>query len=185
MSQQTNVAVRKVKKKIIVVKRKKRPPELVENFPLSDLKEHPKRSVYYSRPSLWEVKALADKMERNGQSEPAEITPDGILIVGYACAAAKRLKRQQTIRVLIRHDLAGNERAIERRLLESYQSGRHLSTLERALLEYRVSQLSFHEDTGRDRGDVTKKIAKTLEITPRQVRNYVKLFKGPPELLQA
>src|SRR5678816_4398005 len=130
MSQQTNVAPRKATTKNIVVKRKKRPPELVENFPLSQLKDHPKRSVYYSRPSLWDIKTLADHMERHGQSEVAEITPDGILIIGYACAAAKRLKRQQTIRVLIRHDLAGNERAIERRMLESYKSGKHLSTLE-------------------------------------------------------
>lgn len=183
MSEETNVTP--AKKTRIIFTPKKRQPELVEDYPLSKLREHPKQYVYFQRPTDAEVEKLADDMERNGQIEPAEITPDGILIAGYKRKAAKEFSKKETIRVLIRHDLAGDERAIERRLLESNENRRHLSRLERAKLQLRMGELSSKADTRKGRGQINEEIATTLNICERQVSRYLGLLRGPKELLQA
>jgi hypothetical protein len=180
-----NMSEKPIVRKKIVVTPKKRKPELIEDYPLSMLQEHPKQYVYFQRPTEAEVEKLADDMERNGQVEPAEILPDGTLIAGHKRKAARLFSRKETIRVLIRHDLAGDEQATERRMLESNVNRRHLSRLELAKLQLRMWELSPEADTRKGRGKINHEIAATLDISERQVCRYLGLLRGPMELLYA
>jgi ParB-like chromosome segregation protein Spo0J len=91
----------------------------------------------------------------------------------------------ETIRVLVRHDLAGDDKATERRLIEANEDRRHLTTFQRALLKYRMWQLTSPGDSRKARGQINDELAATLHKTVRQVSRYIQLFDGPAELLNA
>jgi ParB-like chromosome segregation protein Spo0J len=172
------------KKKIIIVPKKSK-PEVKDAWPLAELKDHPKQHVYFEEPTPAEVAKLAANLKRNSQTEAVEITPRGVIISGHKRVLAARSLGWKTIRVLVRYDLAGDEVAIEHRLIEANEDRRHLSTFERARLQYRMSQLSPKENTRKARGEINDELAKTLDKTVRQVSRYIRLFEGPQELLDA
>lgn len=181
MTQEANV---ETKKKLILTRRK-RQPELVEDFPLAKLKDHPKQNFYFQPATEAEVKKLAANLKRNTQTDAVEITPSGLIISGHKRVMAARFLGWTTIRVLVRYDLAGDEAGIEYRLIEANEDRRHLSTFERARLQYRMFKLRSDENSRKARGEINDELANTLGITVRQVSRYIRLFDGPQELQDA
>lgn len=169
----------------LVCTRKKRQPELREDWPLAKVTDHVKQNHYFAKPTPAEIEKLAGNLQRNTQTDAVEITPQGVIISGHKRVLAARHLGWETIRVLVRYDLQGDERAIEHRLIEANENRRHLSTFERARLQYRMWQLYPGELTRKVRGQINAELAKTLDIVDRQVSRYIRLFDGPPELLEA
>ncbi len=66
-----------------------------------------------------ESEALADDTERNGQRTPIEVTPDERTIDGHQRERAAQKLNWDEVQVLVRYDLAGDEAAIERRMIEA------------------------------------------------------------------
>lgn len=77
-----------------------------EDVPLDSLQSHPRQFEFFSPASDVELKELAADLERRGQQEPIHVCPDGTIIRGHRRVAAARLLAWNTIRAIIRHDLA-------------------------------------------------------------------------------
>ena len=79
-----------VNKKKIIVTPRKRQPELVDDWPLSELKEHPKQAVYFAPPTPVEVERLAANLQCCSQTDAVEITITGVIISGHKRVLAAR-----------------------------------------------------------------------------------------------
>src|SRR4051812_27969140 len=110
-----------------------RTKQTVTKWKIAKLQDHPRQAEMFGDVDDGELKALAENMEKRGQRDPVEVTPNGTVIAGHQRVRAAKLLGWNEIDVVVRHDLAAEgDSAVEELFLEDNFFRRHLSPLTRA-----------------------------------------------------
>src|SRR5690349_3061937 len=104
----------------------------IVKWQVDDFRPHPRQGHLFAAPTPHEIAELAADMQQNGQLSPVEILPNGTIIAGHNRIAAARLLGWKEVSVWVRHDLAGNPVAAERRLIVDNLTRRQLGAMGRA-----------------------------------------------------
>jgi ParB-like chromosome segregation protein Spo0J len=164
-------------------------PGKVEVWKLDRLKRHPMQDANFHPLPDRELEALADDMRRNGQRTPIEVTPDGRTIDGHQRKQAAERLGWDEVRVLVRHDLAGDEAAIERRLIEANLNRRQLDALDRVRLARRMQEIDGRKRPGGlsqcDEQDLRDRVGEALGMSGRNVQRYLNILNAPMEVQRA
>jgi ParB-like chromosome segregation protein Spo0J len=166
------------------------PNKQTELWPLTRFRPHPKQRVYFGEPSDQEVQELAADMRRNGQHQPAEALPDGTLLVGHKRVKAAGLIGWDKIEVWVRHDLAAQPEAAERRLLEDNLYRRQLGPMGVARCYQAIRRLERKNAstrlTSNEKMDLRDRIAGRLGVSGRTLDRYLRVLDHtPPEVQDA
>ncbi len=161
----------------------------IETWPLEKLKPHQRQDANFHPLPAPELDALADDMRRNGQNTPVEVTPDGRVVDGHQrLRAAERLGWDE-VQVLVRYDLAGDEFAIERRMIEANLHRRQLDALDRVRLARRMLEIEERREPGGlsryDEQDLRDRIGEMLGMSGRNVQRYLNILNAPMEVQRA
>lgn len=156
------------------------------DWPIANLKQHPKQSEMFIDPTEHEVKKLAETMKA-GLDHPIEILPDGTIICGHRRTAAARLLGWKTIRAVVRHDLKDDPKAAETRLIEENLVRRQMSPLQIARCYCMLKQIEGWKSSGlRGNRDLRDLIAKKFPLSGRQLDRYLRVIEHCPlEVQQA
>lgn len=156
----------------------------VTKWMIAKLKDHPRQAEMFGDVDEGELTALAENMQKRGQRDPVEITPDGTVVAGHQrVRAAKRLGWKE-IEVVVRHDLAaGGEAAVEEHFLEDNFVRRQLSPLARARCIKRLMELDEGREAARfgflKKEELKKRIAARMGLSARSVSRYLLLLDAP------
>ena len=159
------------------------------DWPIANLKKHPKQADMFADPTEHEVKELAESMKA-GLDHPIEILPDGTIICGHRRTAAARLLGWTTIPAIVRNDLANNPVAAETRLIEENLNRRQMTPMQIARCYAALKKLAGQRArVGLDqveRRDVRDSIGESLGLSGRQLDRYLLLIEHcPVEVQQA
>lgn len=164
-------------------------PGTVETRGLTDLRRNPRQDENFHPLSDQELDRLAEDMKLNGQRTPVEVTPDGRIIDGHQrCRAAEMLDWTEVF-VVVRHDLAGDEAAIERRMIEANLNRRQLDALDRVRLARRMLEIERKLKPGglSDYAvqDLRDRLGEMLGMSGRNVQRYLNILGAPMEVQRA
>ena len=156
------------------------------DWPIANLKQHPKQSEMFIDPTEHEVKKLAETMKA-GLDHPIEILPDGTIICGHRRTAAARLLGWTTIPAIVRNDLANNPVAAEMRLIEENLNRRQMTPMQIARCYWRLKRIEGWSASGlRGNRDLRDLIAKKFSLSGRQLDRYLRVIEHCPlEVQQA
>jgi ParB/RepB/Spo0J family partition protein len=163
------------------------------NVRIADLRPHPQQSALFNDPDPDELEAFAASLKRRGQDEPIHITPDKVIIAGHRRVAAAKRLGWETIKAVVRHDLAElGDAAIEEFAIVSNLDRRHMTPLERARcikrvkdlivgrkLTYKDKEFSAYHDSLRDQ------VGALLGISGRHIDRYLAVLNAPPPIQAA
>jgi len=163
--------------------------ERVEEWSISDLTMHPRQDGNFHPLSDEEMARLTDDMKRTGQRTPIEVTPDGRVIDGHQRWRAAQKLGWATVTVVVRHDLAGDEAAIERRMIEANLNRRQLDILDRVRLARRMLEIDEKKRPGGlsqcDEQDLRDRVGEALGMSGRNVQRYLNILIAPMEVQRA
>lgn len=163
--------------------KKKAKPKL-ETWDISKLEPHEKQADYFEDLSDGQLERLADSIKRNGVETPPDILPDGTIIKGHQrVRALKKLGRKQ-VKVRVRHDLVGDELAIEYELLSDNVDRRQLDPIEMAQCFRRMKQLLEQQGTVVD-GSLRDLAAKPFGMTGRNAEYLEEILDAPKAVRRA
>ena len=149
----------------------------IEEWDLSRLTRHARQDANFHELSEEELGRLVDDLKQNGQRTPIEVDPDGRIIDGHQRARAALALGWKTIRVVVRYDLAGDEAAIERRMILANMNRRQLDQLARVRIVRRRVELDGPADApGRDERDLRDRIGEMLGMSGRNVQRYLNIL---------
>jgi ParB/RepB/Spo0J family partition protein len=155
---------------------------------IAKLQPHPRQAGLFRPPPEHEVAELADDMKRNGQLQPVEILPDGVLIAGHKRVAAATLLGWAEVDVWVRDDLANDPVAAERRLIEDNLYRRQLGPLEVARCYKRLKEMGrktdYRWDLARERKDLRDVIGERLEVSGRNLDRWLRVLDHTPQEVQ-
>lgn len=156
------------------------------DWPIANLKKHPKQADMFADPTEHEVKELAESMKA-GLDHPIEILPDGTIICGHRRTAAARLLGWTTIPAIVRNDLANNPVAAEMRLIEENLNRRQMTPMQIARCYWRLKRIEGWSASGlRGNRDLRDLIAKKFSLSGRQLDRYLRVIEHCPlEVQQA
>jgi len=164
-------------------------PGKVETRNLSELRWHPRQDSNFHPLDEADIDRLAEDMRRNGQRTPIEVTPDGRVIDGHQRWRAARKLGWATVTVVVRHDLAGDEAAIERRMIEANLNRRQLDVLDRVRLARRMLEIDEKKRPGGlsqcDEQDLRDRVGEALGMSGRNVQRYLNILIAPMEVQRA
>jgi len=161
----------------------------IETWPLEKLKRHQRQDDNFHPLPAPELDALADDMRRNGQSTPIEVTPDGRPIDGHQRKRAAEMLGWDEVMVMVRYDLAGDEFAIERRMIEANLHRRQLDPLDRVRLARRMLEIGQRREPGGlsqyAEQDLRDRVGEALGMSGRNVQRYLNILNAPMEVQRA
>ena len=163
------------------------PARHVQKWKVCDLKPYPLQGHFFTDESEEADLDLAANMQKNGQRDPIEILPDGTIIKGHRRTAAAKHNGWKTVDVVVRHDLVGNEKAIEEEFLEDNYMRRQLSRLQRArcakrLMELaKAGKLTVHQEAAL-KGKTRDKIGRLLDMSGESVGRWLRILETPLEV---
>lgn len=129
---------------------------------------------------------LVADIRRQGMLEPIEIVPNGTILSGHRRWAAARRLGWESVRVLVRHDLAAQgETAIERRFWKANLVRRQLSLSDMVRMYVRLRRLSPRGSQRRGQGALRDELAKRFQLTGRSLDRWAIIYEGPAEIRQA
>ena len=121
----------------------------IARWELTRFKEHPAQQLYIRPLDEEALAALALDMAAKGALDhPVEALPDGTLLDGHQRLVAAKALEWKSLPTLVRHDLAGDPAAAERRLLEVNMLRKQLDPIDRARLAMRIMELDKGEPAG-------------------------------------
>lgn len=164
-------------------------PGTIEKRKLADLVWNSRQDENFHPLSDTDLARLADDMQLNGQREPIEIVPDGRIIDGHQRFRAAQRNGRADVLVRVRHDLAGDEGAIERRMIEANLTRRQLDGLDRVRLARRLEEIGRGvKPGGLDQGaqqDLRDRVGEALGMSGRNVQRYLNVLGAPMAVQRA
>lgn len=164
-------------------------PGKVETRLLSELRWNPRQDDNFHPLSDDDLARLAEDMKLNGQLSPIEITTDGRIIDGHQRWRAAEKLGWDKVRVLVRHDLAGDEAAIERRMIGANLIRRQLDVLDRVRLARRMLEIKEKRRPGAlsqcDEQDLRDRVGEMLGMSGRHVQRFLNILNAPMAIQRA
>jgi ParB-like chromosome segregation protein Spo0J len=156
----------------------------IRELPLNKLRPHPANAMLYPKRSRQEIDDLATDLAKHGQTEPVEVTPDGIIISGHTRWLAAQQLGWPTLKCWVRHDLAeAGAHAIELRLIEANLCKRRMSRLDVARSFQRLKSLARgkgkYDATRKVRGDVRDLLAERFGLSGRSLDRWLQVLELP------
>ena len=164
-----------------------RPVRRVEKRKVCDLKPYPLQECFFADESEEADLELAANMQKNGLRERPEILPDNTIIKGHRRIGAAKHNGWTEIKVVVRYDLVGNDKAIEEEFLEDNYMRRQLSPLERARCAKRLLELA-EDDKLTDRQQaalrrkIYAKIGRLFDRSGKTVERWLHILETPLEV---
>jgi ParB/RepB/Spo0J family partition protein len=162
----------------------------IEQWPLADLKPHPKQALLFPPPSQQELEELAADLEANGQLVPVEVVPGGTIVCGHKRVLAATRLGWLHITAWVRADLeARGPAAVETRLIQDNLTRRQMQPLEIARCYQHLKSLA--KQSGRDRPanddsqDLRDEIGLRLGQSGRNLDRLLRLLRTPQEVQDA
>lgn len=159
----------------------------VQKWKICDLKPFHLQGDFFPAESAEADCELAADMKQNGQKTPIDILPDGTIVGGHRrTEAAKRLGWKE-IDAVVRHNLVGNEKAIEAEFLKDNCLRRQLSPLQRARCAKRLielaneGKLTFSQEAN-VKEKTRDKVGRLLGLSGRQVGRLLRVLKTSLEV---
>ena len=161
-------------------------PKRIERWPLNRLKPHPRQDANFHALSDSDLRQLADDMAVNGQVTPVEALPDGTMLTGHQRRRAAERLGWPEVTVWVRDDLAGDEYAAERRMIEDNRDRRQLDMLDQVRIAKRLVELKRQKPpgglTGHQQHDTRDLIAQEVGRTGRHIQRYMNVLKSLMEI---
>ena len=165
------------------------PARRIETRRLSDLKPHTHQDELFHPMSRAELARLAEDIRRHGLLQPVEVTPDGRIIDGHQRVRAARKLGRAEITVWVREDLAGDERAVDRRHIEANLHRRQLAPLDRVRLARRMLEIErgcrFGVLVPHEEGELRDRVGEVLHMSGRNAQRYLNIGAAPMEVQRA
>lgn len=161
----------------------------VEHRRLGDLRPHPRQADTFGDLPVAELDALVEDIRQHGLRHAIEILKDGTVVAGHQRVRAAQMLGWTEIACIVRHDLAADPVASERRLISDNMLRRQLSQIDRVRLATRCWELDGAGDGIRSadarRAALVKYLASTLGMTDRNARRYLSIVDLPLSIQQA
>jgi ParB/RepB/Spo0J family partition protein len=155
---------------------------------IEQLKPHPRQGENFLPMSDAELSELK-KIMKTGVYDPIEITPDDDVIDGHQRLRAAIEMGWTEIRVKVRHDLAGDEVAIEIRHLQANAIRRQLHSLDRARCARRMLELKNQREPGKltdaEEGKLARDVAKLIGKSHKHALRLIRITNLPMEIQAA
>jgi ParB/RepB/Spo0J family partition protein len=160
----------------------------IATWQLAKLMPHPKQCQLFGHMPEHEIQELADDLRRNGQLQPLEILPDGTIVAGHRRTEAAKLLGWDQVDVWVRHDLADDPVAVERRLIEDNLHRRQLGPMGKARCYLRLKELEGGDRGGRlpdhEWKDLRDRLGKRLGGSGRNLDRYLRILNCTPQEVQ-
>jgi ParB-like chromosome segregation protein Spo0J len=158
-----------------------------ETWPLDRFKPHPRQADIFGDLPDDKLAELAEDLRANGQKDAVQALPDGTLVGGHQRLRAARQLGWKTLKVNVRHDLAGaRPAAVESALIKDNLFRRHLSPMGRVRCYVRVTQAESGEySKGWPSQRMIQVVADRLGMSPRNLSRYLRIMGAPPEVQAA
>jgi ParB-like chromosome segregation protein Spo0J len=161
------------------------PARQSENRPVNSLRPFPLQGEMPPTTAEEDAELIADILHQ-GVLEPIEIVPNGTILSGHRRWAAARQLGWESVRVLVRHDLAAQgEAAIAQRFWAANLVRRQLSLGDMVRMYVRLRRLSPRGSQRRGQGALRDELAKRFQLTGRSLDRWVNIYEGPAEIRQA
>lgn len=155
-------------------------------WPVANLKPHPRQAEIFGDVSDSDVRQLADDIDENGLEYPPEILPDGKIICGHRRCRAVQLLGWDEVDVYVRHDLAAaGEAAVEAWLIKDNYLRRQLSPLQRAKCAAQLAGQIGGSASSRNYQRICKAVAEQLGVSAKTADRLLKIAQAPAEVQQA
>jgi ParB-like chromosome segregation protein Spo0J len=153
--------------------------EEIAKWSIGRLRPNPHQAELIRGMDPGELATLVKRLRQYGQEHPVEILPDGTIVDGHQTVEAAKLLGWTNIKVKIRRDLDGDDRAVKLRIIDTNLPRKHLAPIDRARLV--VCKLQLEADKSGRPSDLmqetcSKEIAKSLGRT-YTYRHATRLFK--------
>jgi len=155
---------------------------------VSKLKPHPRQATLFAPSSEEEIQALAASMEKDGQIDPIEITPDNVIICGHQRVEAAKLLGWKELLAWVRDDLAeAGAQAVEKRLIKDNLLRRQLTNLDyaRAYLGLRELEYDNWVAQARAKEDYRDHVGHRFGVEGRTLDRWASILRSPMSVQQA
>jgi ParB-like chromosome segregation protein Spo0J len=165
----------------------------VEVIQIADLHPYPRQADVFGDLSDAGLRSLADDIAADGQREPIDVLPDKTIITGHQRVRAIKLLGRETIRAIVRHDLADKPGKVYQLFLRDNSNRRHLGPLAIARC-YRELRQTVQSECQSDRsikiGSLRATVIEQLasvdfRISQRTLSRYVELLDLPRSIQDA
>jgi ParB/RepB/Spo0J family partition protein len=161
-------------------KEPKRTRDGAQEWPIANLKTHPRQLELFGEPSDQELQDLAESMKK-GLDHPIEILPDGKILCGHRRTAAARLLGWPSIAAIVRHDLGADPVAAEARLIEENLYRRQMGPLQIARCWRRLKLLRGRGGNKLDGNrELSESLTPKLRLSRRQLDRYLRVLEHCP-----
>lgn len=164
----------------------------LERRRLAELKPFPAQPDFFDDTSEYELRQLADDIQRNGLRHPIEVLPEGnkaghpadTIIIGHRRRAALLLNGENTTDVLVRFDLkTADVWAVERIFLEDNNNRRHHDPLIKARVALRLFEIEKKKPRGKlwigESAEARDRVGKATGMSGRNLNRYFLVLKAP------
>jgi ParB/RepB/Spo0J family partition protein len=157
---------------------------------LTELKAHPREQEVFADLPDEQLEELAVDMKLNGQLVPIEVLPGGTIICGHQRVRAARKLGWDTVRAIIRDDLAElGKAAVFDRLVSDNLNRRQLDQLTQARcyqkLKENASKLSRKARSAYAGVDLRDVLAKRFNMSGRTLDRWLRVLSTPVEVQRA
>jgi ParB family chromosome partitioning protein len=157
---------------------------------LTELKPHPRQQEVFADLPEEQLEELAADMRLNGQLVPIEVLPGGTIICGHQRVRAARKLGWDTVRAIIRADLAAQGKAaVFDRLVGDNLNRRQLDPLGQARcyqkLKENASKLSRKARSAYAGVDLRDVLAKRFNMSGRTLDRWLRVLSTPVEVQRA
>jgi ParB-like chromosome segregation protein Spo0J len=166
-----------------MTKKSKKPT--YDTWPIERLRPHERQAANYANVNDRELDRLMAVMS-TGRYDPIEVDPSGRMIDGHQrYRAAKKLGLKE-VRVKIRHDLAGDEAAIELRHLQANEFRRQEAPLDRARNARRMRELECGRELRyEEMSEVADEVVALIGCSRKHALRLLKITGLPMEIQAA
>jgi ParB family chromosome partitioning protein len=157
---------------------------------LAELKPHPRQQEVFADLPDEQLEELAVDMKLNGQLVPIEVLPGGTIICGHQRVRAARKLGWDSVRAIIREDLAElGKAAVFDRLVSDNLNRRQLDQLGQARcyqkLKENASKLPRKARSAYAGMDLRDRLAKQFNMSGRSLDRWLRVLSTPVEIQRA
>src|SRR5262249_7621186 len=157
---------------------------------LKDLEPHPRQQEVFADLPDEQLEELAVDMKLNGQLVPIEVMPDGTIICGHQRVKAAKKLGWDSVKAVIREDLAAQgEAAVFDRLVSDNLNRRQLDPLGQARcyqkLKENASKLPRKARAAYSGMDLRDVLAKRFKMSGRTLGRWLRVLSTPLEVQRA